>query len=348
MLDDVNYIKQFDCSDALSAAAAQTMQMNLDINVSNAQAITDIRSIENIVISSIGGSALSAALVKAWLKNSISVPIEIIRTYDAPLYVNERSLVIANSYSGNTEETISFLQQVESRAAKVTILATGGKLIDLATEKNYPFILVQPSSQPRMAIISQFCNIVKILEAYGFVGKEKLQEVVNLRGWLGFETAKWAIDVPIRNNLAKKIAMRSAGKTAIFYGGNISAPVAYKWKISWNEMAKNTAFWNELPEANHNEFIGWTSHPVEKPFAVFDIVSSLENPQILKRFEVTDRLLGGLRPNSMVINLAGETEIQQLLWGVVLADFASVYLAVLNGIDPTPVELVAKLKAELN
>ncbi|NCQ54035.1 bifunctional phosphoglucose/phosphomannose isomerase, partial [Candidatus Saccharibacteria bacterium] len=88
-------------------------------------------------------------------------------------------------------------------------------------------------------------------------------------------------------------------------------------------------------------------HPVEKPFAVFDIVSNLEHPQILKRFEVSDRLLSGLRPKSTVINLAGETAIEQMLWGSILADYVSIYLAILNGIDPTPVVLIEKLKQEL-
>ena len=124
--------------------------------------------------------------------------------------------------------------------------------------------------------------------------------------------------------------------------------MAYKWKISWNENAKNVAFWNEYPEFNHNEFIGWTSHPVEKPFAVFDLVSSFEHPRILNRFEISDRLLSGQRPKSTVINLAGKSTIQQLLWGSILADFTSIYVAILNNVNPMPVQLIEKLKAELS
>jgi glucose/mannose-6-phosphate isomerase len=221
-------------------------------------------------------------------------------------------------------------------------------LIDIARDKNYPYIVVPQSEQPRMAVISQLCAVVKALIGFGFISENKLLEISSTANWLADESANWAIDKPIRENLAKKIAMRSAGKTAIFYGGSLTAPVAYKWKISWNENAKNTAFWNELPESNHNEFIGWTSHPIEKSFAVFDFISNFENPQILKRFNITDKLLGGFRPSSMTVNLVGDTEIQQLLWGLILADFAGVYLAVLNGIDPTPVDLVNRLKAEIN
>lgn len=346
MLDDENYIRQFDVSDALSFASSEHNQAKFDYEILNQPSVA-AGDIDNIIISSIGGSALSANFAKSWLKNDITVPIDIIRTYDIPGYINEKTLVIANSYSGNTEETISFLDQASKRGAKVAVAAIGGKLVQIAQDKTYPHVIVPSSDQPRMAVISQLCAITKILVGFRLVSDARMHEITDSADWLEGESLKWSIEKPIRENLAKKIAMRSAGKTAIFYGGSITAPVAYKFKISLNENAKNVAYWNELPEANHNEFIGWTSHPVEKPFAVFDIVSGLENPQILKRFEATDRLLSGFRPSSMTINLAGDTEIKQLLWGMILADFVGIYLAVLNGVDPTPVDLVNELKAEL-
>ena len=123
--------------------------------------------------------------------------------------------------------------------------------------------------------------------------------------------------------------------------------VAYKWKISWNENAKNVAFWNVLPEFNHNEFMGWTSHPVEKPYVVFDLRSSFDYPKITKSFEISDRLLSGKRPKANVIELQGESVIAQMLWASIFADFVSIYLAILNGVDPSKVELIEKLKQEL-
>ena len=127
----------------------------------------------------------------------------------------------------------------------------------------------------------------------------------------------------------------------------MTKPLAYKWKISWNETSKNTGFHSLLPESNHNEFIGWTSHPIEKPFVIFDLVSKLEHPRILKRFEISDRLLSGMRPKSVRINLEGDTLLEQLLWGHLLADYASAYLGILNGVDPGPIPLVEKLKQEM-
>lgn len=115
-----------------------------------------------------------------------------------------------------------------------------------------------------------------------------------------------------------------------------------------NENAKNVAWVNQYPEFNHNEFIGWSSHPTQKPYAVVEIRSNLEHERIQKRFVVTERLLSGKRPAPLAVEPQGETVLQQLLWTANLGDFTSLYLALLNGLNPTPVDLVEKLKAELN
>ena len=115
-----------------------------------------------------------------------------------------------------------------------------------------------------------------------------------------------------------------------------------------NENAKNTAWDDQYPEFNHNEFIGWSSHPVEKPFAVVEIRSQLEHPRVQKRFVVTERLLSGKRPSPIVVEPKGDTLLKQLLWGIAMGDFVSVYLALLNNVNPTPVDLVEKFKVALD
>lgn len=345
MLDDSNVIMQRDPAGALQIALSQYEQVSFKAEVVNPD--NDGRHITGVVVAGMGGSALAAMLVKIWLKSEMLVPIDIVRTYDLPEYVNQNTLVIASSYSGNTEETISCLKQAESKDAQIAIIASGGWLIDHANEKRIAHVLLPNGFQPRMAVINNLCALVSLLSNFGVIDQGKLDQIASKSDWLKSETANWAGDVPTEHNYAKQIALQAVGKTAIFYGGSLTAPIAYKWKISWNENAKNVAFWNEIPEFSHNEFIGWTSHPVEKPFAIFDLVSNLEHPKILRRFEITDRLLSGQRPKSTVINLAGESSIEQLLWSSILADFASIYLAILNNVDPMPVPLIEKLKQEL-
>lgn len=345
MLDDANILKQRDPANALAVAAAQYSQTEFDATVWNGE--NDGRQIANVVVAGMGGSALAALLLKAWLKKELKVPVEVLRSYDLPEYVNASTLVIASSYSGNTEETVSALEQAEVKGAQLAIIAASGKLIDIAGTDRVAHVQLPENLQPRMAVIYNLRALMALLVNFGIVDTAKFDEIKAAAQWLHGETAKWLGDVPTDSNYAKQLAHIAVGKTAIFYGGTLTSPVAYKWKISWNENAKNVAFWNEYSEFNHNEFMGWASHPVEKPFAVFDVISNLEHPQILKRFEISDRLLSGKRPKATTINLSGETAIQQLLWGSILADFVSIYVAILNNVDPTPVSLIEKLKKEL-
>jgi glucose/mannose-6-phosphate isomerase len=344
ILDNLQFLKEKDPHGALEVASYQYTQVLFDAKVQNPE--HDGRKVTNIVVTGMGGSALAAVLAKVWLRDSISIPFEVVRGYELPHYVDEHTLVIASSYSGNTEETVATLKEAHEIGAQVCIIASGGRLEKFASEYSIAYIALPVGLQPRMAVIYNLRAIVRFFELFGFV-EDKYSELESLSSWLGNESVAWGPHSPTDNNLAKQIAMSAVGKTPVFYGGALTAPVAYKWKISWNETAKNTAFWNEFPEFNHNEFMGWVSHPVEKPFAVYDLRSSFEHPQIQKRFDISDRLLSGKRPKSTSINLSGDTLLAQLLWGSILADFASIYVAILNGVDPVPVELIERLKLEL-
>lgn len=341
MLDDLNVISQRDPDNALGVAAAQPAQASWKADIHNSPPQTTITS---VVIAGMGGSALAAGLVGSWLK--FSVPFEVVKKYNLPNYINETTLVIASSYSGNTEETISALEEAEQKGAHIAIISAGGQLADIAEEKNYPYVRLPGNYQPRMAVNLNLRALVRLLESYKII-HDKFDEISNAADWLSEQASLWLPEIPTEQNYAKQLAEKAAGKTVVIYSGSRMAPVGYKWKISINENAKNVAFCNEIPEFNHNEFIGWTSHPVEKPFFVVDLVSGFEHPQILNRFAVSDRLLSGMRPKSTSVELQGESVIAQMLWGSLLADFVSIYLAILNGIDPTQVDLIEKLKKEL-
>ena len=345
ILDNTNVIAQRDPQGALQVIASQYEQLQFEATVQNAD--HDSREITSVVVAGMGGSALAALMVKTLLTQKLPLSFDVVRTYDLPAYVNERTLVIVSSYSGNTEETLSALEQAQAKGAQVGIVASGGKLIEIAKSNSIAHILLPAGVQPRMATLYNLRALFALFSNFGIVGDVWYDELFSLADWVKTETAQWLPSVSANENYAKQLALQAVGKTPVFYGSPLTAPLAYKWKISWNENAKNVAFWNEYPEFNHNEFMGWTSHPVEKPFAIFDLISSFEHPQILKRFEISDRLLSGKRPKATVIHLEGESVIAQLLWGSIFADYVSIYTAILNGVDPTPVDLIEKLKKEL-
>lgn len=346
MLDDMNVFSQRDPSGALEVAAQQFTQAQFDAIIINPE--HDGREIKQIVVAGMGGSALAALQAKSWLADELTVPFEVVRTYTLPAYVGAQTLVVASSHSGNTEETLSCLKDAQTLGAQIAVVTSGGSLESLATAHDVACVKIPAGIQPRMTVMYNLRALTALFSHFGLVGQERYEEIAAASGWLEQETIEWRKDSTVDKNLAKQLALLAVGKTPVFYAGSLMAAVAYKWKISWNENAKNVAFWNELPEFNHNEFIGWSSHPVEKPFAIFDLVSSFEHQQILKRFEVSDRLLSGRRPKAHNIELKGDSPLQQMLWADVLADFASIYVAILNGVDPTPVELVERLKQELN
>lgn len=345
MLDDSNVLKQRDPSGALGVAAEQYLQAEFAPEVQSPQ--HDGRPIQNVVITGMGGSTLAALVLKSLLKDRSFIPVEVVRSYNLPAYAKQNTLVIASSYSGNTEETLSALSDAMYDGAQVGIIASGGKLAEIAKENDICHVLLPSGYQPRMTTIQGLIALVTLLEHFGAIEPGLLDEIRAISDFLREASGAWGSSTTVDKNYAKQLALQTVGKTPVFYGGEWTAPLAYKWKISWNENAKNVAFWNEYPEFNHNEFMGWTSHPVEKPFAVFDLISSFEHTQILKRFEVSDRLLSGKRPKATEVALGGDTLVAQLLWGCILADFTSIYVAILNGVDPTPVGLIEKLKNEL-
>lgn len=345
MLDDLKYIHQKDAQDALGGAQKQWQQLlqQYDVELKPGK-------ISNIVFAGMGGSALAAEISKSW--PGYAVPFEICRNYDIPRYVNEQTLFIASSYSGNTEETLSALAQAREQGASIVVISSGGKLAELAEQNNYPLFRLPSGLQPRYAVFYNLKAIIVLSAKMRLSGSRVQKEldsdfVAETAQWLETSTAKLAAEVPTKDNPAKQLAQEIMGNSAVIYSGPKLYPAAYKWKININENAKNVAWCNQLPEFNHNEFLGWTSHPPSKPYKVIDLRSNLENPRVNKRFAVTQKLLSGQRPEPEVVTAQGDNIFQQLLWVIVLGDFVSLYLALLNGLNPTPVDLIEKLKSAL-
>lgn len=340
MLDDLKYIHQRDGQDALGIAERQCQQLQHEF----AKPLIS-GPFENIVYAGMGGSALAAALSISW--PGYNLPFEICRSYNIPAYVSDKTLFIASSYSGNTEETISALTEAEAKGALVVVIAHGGKLQEIAQAKNYPFVAIPESYQPRYSVFYMLKSLVSILEAADLTQGKK-SELEKASEFLKSSVSGWIATVPTKDNPAKKLAEELAGKSVVIYAGPLLAPAAYKWKINFNENAKNIAWWNQYPEFNHNEMIGWASHPIQKPYGIVDLRTSLEHPRVQKRFEVSEKLLSGRRPAPNVVEVQGESILEQLLWAVAYGDFVSIYLALLNNVNPAPVELVEKFKLELD
>jgi glucose/mannose-6-phosphate isomerase len=341
MLDEATIYRQFDPQQALEFAGSQPEQLGHDFGLVAHQ----FRAIRNVVVAGMGGSALAGELVKTW--PTLSAPFEVCRSYELPAYVDEQTLVICDSYSGTTEETLAVFDDAKSKGAQLAVITHGGPLQERAEQAHCPLAIIPECPQPRMAVFYSFRALVELLVAAQVTSTSAIVQLQEVMGPLKSRTAAWAPTIAVAQNPAKKLAEHLVGKTLIVYAGPYTAPAAYKWKIDANENAKNTAWMGIYSEFNHNEFIGWTGHPVEKPFGVVDLVSSFEHPRVVARFELSDRLLSGMRPKAWRVDAEGESLLEHLLYLVLFGDFVTLYWAMLNGVNPVPIDLVERFKKAL-
>jgi glucose/mannose-6-phosphate isomerase len=341
MLDDLQYIHERDQDDALGTAEKQYEQAGY------AQDVRVDFTPENIVFAAMGGSALAAQMSMSW--PGYTVPFEMVRGYDLPAYVSDKSLVIAASFSGNTEETLSAVAQAEAKGAKIAVITAGGKLQAIAQEKGYPLVLAPKEVPGRYATFYHLKALLSLLQETGVLAEAHAVDMLAAQAeFLKTSAAAWRPDVATVKNQAKQIAQELLGKSVVIYSGPKLFPVAYKWKVGCNENAKQVAWANQLPEFNHNEFSGWSKQPTDKPYAIIELRSNLEHERVQRRFELSTQLLSGMRPAPIVVEIQGASLLEQLLWASLLGDFVSLYLAFLTNTNPTPLPLVDKLKEALN
>lgn len=341
MLDDPKYIAQYDRSNGFAMVAGQAQQLRQTYDFQNPT--LDKEDIQNVVLAGMGGSALAAEFFRSWQSDKLSVPFDIVRGYSLPHYVGKNTLLIVSSYSGNTEETLSCLEQAKTTGATIVYMSAGGKLAEAGKEGT--LLSIPDGVQPRLSVLFGVKALATLFESIGLV-EGAVSELETNAEWLLEEVTHFATNIPEKDNIAKQVAKQLVGTPTVVYGGPTLGFAAMKWKIDINENAKNIAFWNQLPEFNHNEFIGWGNpkHPMLK---VVQLHSNLDNDRIKKRFEVSNRLLSDNMPAPIVVTAHGETKLQQMLWTMLLGDFVATYLALLNQVDPIPVDLIEKLKKEL-
>lgn len=344
MLDDLRLFHEKDALDALGATEHQYEQLRQRVTLEgNAR----FANVHNVIYAGMGGSALPALFVQVW--PGLMKPFEVLRGYDVPDYVDQNTLVIAASVSGNTEETLSALSQAAARGAQIAIITGGGELQRIAKQNGYLYALVPKMAYARGNMFVILRTLLQLLDVADILkDKDGYQaELAKTAVFLQTAGQSWRPDIPTAQNRAKQIAQELLGRSVVMYSGPRLYPAAYKWKVDFNENSKQIAWANQYPEFNHNELTGWSKQPVEKPYAVVELRSMLENPRIQRRFDLSERLLSGMRPAPIIIEVEGQNLPQQLLWSTMLGDFVSLYLAFASGVNPAPLPLVDKLKDAL-
>lgn len=307
------------------------------------------RSVRHVVILGMGGSAIGGAFVQGLLSDGSAVPITLVRDYVLPAFIaGEKYLVIGCSYSGNTEETLLALEEAAGRGVHLAALTTGGQLAVWATEKGVPLVCFDYPSQPRAALGYSFVLLLGILWRVGLApdfSSDLAEAAQVMRDW----QTEIDSDIPTSRNAAKALALQLRERLAVVYGAGLTAPVANRWKTQFNENAKHWAFFEVLPELHHNAVVGfrYPSAVRERAFVIM-LCSSFDFPRIQLRWKATEELLAREGVSHTALYARGTSRLAQVLSLVHFGDYVSYYLAMLNDVDPTPIEAIAFLKQKLS
>lgn len=347
-MDDLQTLKSGDPGDMLQRIAELPHQLQEAWqHIQAFEPPPSLREVRAVVVTGMGGSAIGGSLVAALAEPECPVPIVVNRDYHLPAFVDEHTLVVASSYSGNTEETLSATQEALEFGAQIVAITTGGHLAELARERGFPLITFDYRAQPRAAIGHSFALLLGVLVRIGLLADktdelaEATDVLLRLQRLIGPET-------PTERNPAKELAHQLVGRVPTIYGAGMLAPVARRWKGQFNENAKTWAAFDEMPELNHNAVVGYQfpEHLRDTAFVIM-LRCPLDHERVQARFEITAELLEQAGIEHTVVYAWGEGAVAQM-WSVLhYGDYVSYYLAALNGIDPTPVERIDYLKRRL-
>ena len=303
--------------------------------------------IDKVIILGMGGSAIGGEIVRRLALVESKVPVWVHRDYGLPPFVDENTLVIASSYSGNTEETVSAFTESLKTPAKKLALTTGGKLKYLAEREGIPIFLIDYQAPPRAAFPHSFIPLVGIFQKLSLPRDKSadLQETLQILNRLSTDLVE---TTPLVSNPAKQLATKLWGHMAIIYGAEILSEVAQRWKAQLNENSKTWAFFELFPELSHNAVVGYKfpSQVKERIFVVL-LHSALFHRQSQLRYEATAKLLAEAGINRELVEAVGATALTQIMSLVLYGDYISFYLAILNRIDPTPVDSIDFVKKYL-
>jgi len=354
MLDDLDYIHSIDKSNMLRVIETFPEQLLEALSIVEQSKIrkTDGREINNIVVAAVGGSAIQGDLIRNWTEDEMAIPLEVCRDSTLPSYADRRTLVIAVSYSGDTQETLSQVIEAYEKRCKVFSVTSGGQLAMISKKLGVPTVKVRSGLVPRAALPHLLTSTAHVLWRSRLI--KSIQEEIKLASrQLSEIRREIRADSPLQNNSAKQFAIELLGKFPVIYSSARVSGVARRMKNQFNENSKVLSKFELLPEAIHNEIEGWKRLDVAEeesmPFSIIFIRDSEESKSERIRFEEMKKLLNEAGVSEVKqIPLEGETKLGRLLSGVYFGDFVSFYLAVARGFDPTPIRSIEKLKKRID
>ncbi len=348
-LDDKESFSRIDVSKMLEVVLRFPEQLRDAMRIAQADVILpEPSSIRNIVVFGMGGSGISGDIAQAMASGVSPVPVICLKGYTVPNFVGDGTLAFSVSYSGNTEETLEATRVALERGARVIGITSGGALGELLREKGVFFFEIPSGFQPRAAVGYLCVPLLLSLERCKVmpgIGAE-LEKAVELAE---HRAEEYGPDNPTEANPTKRLAKGLFGYLPVIYGSEGFIWVAaMRWKTQINENAKYPAFFNSFPELNHNETVGWKNlGEICRLAHIIVLREDGEHQRTKLRVEITTEILGRSVARITQVCARGTTRTEKIFDLLYFSDFLSVYLSLLLGEDPTPVERIAELKRRL-
>jgi glucose/mannose-6-phosphate isomerase len=297
------------------------------------------KKIESVLICGLGGSGIGGTVVSQIVGNDANTPIVINKDYKIPAFVNQNTLVICSSYSGNTEETLEMLAQAEAKGAEITCVTSGGKLQEIAKSKNYNLITIPSGHPPRAAFGLAFPTLFAFLNHY---------KITSVNYFAQFALSITNINNDEKNIIteAKKITEKLYGKIPVIYSDAWFEGVSIRFRQQINENSKMLCWHHVIPEMNHNELVGWTTK--NENLAVIIFRNSDDYFRTQKRMEINKTIISNYTSTIIEAYSKGASRLEQSLYLIHLGDWISYFLAEKNGVDVTEVNVITHLKNELS
>ncbi len=352
MVSQMENYQDIDKSNMHSVLSAFPSQLEEAINIAEDFELGfDLEGIKDIVILGMGGSAIGGDIIRSYCESipgANHIRFKINRNYTIPNYIDENTLVICSSYSGNTEETIAGFEAALIKTKKVFCISTGGKLTTLAKSRGIPVITIPGGLQPRCAIVYSVFPVLLTLLRNGAFSEEAAGETLAAINELGMASETLALEYGNfeENNSAIQIAKKLINKIPVVYSSSeLLDTINLRWRGQIQENAKALAYGNVLPEMNHNEINGWQNPKnMMNNFVLIFLQDPAEDARLQPRFDAMEKLLGNKVSEIIKIQRNEHYALARMFTLLYFGDWVSYHLAILYREDPTPIPLIMQMK----
>jgi glucose/mannose-6-phosphate isomerase len=307
----------------------------------------NVSKVQNVVLNGLGGSAIGGDLLKSYLAGELTIPFLVNRHYALPKFVGKSTLVIISSYSGNTEETTAAFKEALKRGAKILCISSGGEVTKIARKHKLPLIVIPGGLPPRAALGYSFFPLLIALGKLGLI-RNKAKDIKEALAILKTKSDEYGSPDPASNR-SIQLAEQLQNRIGVVYSSvERFDAVATRWRGQMAENGKSLMFGHVLPEMNHNELVGWKALTNQmRDMQVIMLRDKDDHPRVRIRMDVTRGVIAEHTTHLTEVWSEGQSLLARIFSLAYLGDWTSFYLAILHGIDPSPVRVIDFLKEEL-